>query len=57
MSAQMSCGLVAYELELDRPALRSDMVNIVDYEDKSLTNDPDAQSAFFAKWLNSLKQA
>ncbi|MBX8513050.1 hypothetical protein K5D34_25500 [Pseudomonas cichorii] len=55
MSSQMSSGLMAYELEIGKQALRKNMVNIFDYEENDLTNDPDIQSEFFANWMKSLK--
>ncbi|CAI8938993.1 hypothetical protein [Pseudomonas chlororaphis] len=53
-SSQMSSGLMAYELQLGKQALRADFVNIFDYEDKDLTNDPDIQLDFFKSWMASL---
>ncbi|GFM66073.1 hypothetical protein PSCICJ_21910 [Pseudomonas cichorii] len=54
MSSQMSSGLMAYELEIGKQALRKDMVNIFDYEENDLTNDPDIQSEYFSNWIKSL---
>ncbi|WP_124349049.1 hypothetical protein [Pseudomonas chlororaphis] len=56
VSSQMSSGLMAYELEIGKQALRENIVNIFDYEEKYLTNDPNIQSEYFTAWINSLKQ-
>lgn len=53
MSSQMTLGVKAYELSLGKHALRSDVVNIFDYEDSNLTNDPEEQKAFFMRWIES----
>ncbi|WP_082061029.1 hypothetical protein [Pseudomonas sp. MRSN 12121] len=54
-SSQMSSGLMAYELQLGKQALRENIVNIFDYEDQNLTNDPSVQLDFFKSWMASLK--
>ncbi|MCB2256490.1 hypothetical protein KTQ74_31690 [Pseudomonas chlororaphis] len=54
-SSQMSSGLMAYELQMGKQALREDIVNIFDREDKDLTNDPNIQLDFFKSWIASLK--
>lgn len=56
MSSQMAAGLMAYELVLGKQALRTDMVNIFDYEDHDLTNDPLLQHDFFKSWIKSLRE-
>jgi hypothetical protein len=53
MSSQMSLGVKAYELTLGKRALLSDVVNIFDYEENNLTNDPDIQKEFFLRWFES----
>ena len=53
MSSQMSLGVKAYELTLGKYALRSDIVNIFDYEENNLTNDPQIQKEFFLRWVES----
>lgn len=53
MSSQMSLGVKAYELTLGKYASRSDLVNIFDYEENNLTNDPEIQRAFFMRWVES----
>ncbi|MCD5989309.1 hypothetical protein KDX30_15510 [Pseudomonas sp. CDFA 553] len=55
MSSQMSSGLMAYELELGKQALKNNIVNIFDYEEEDLTNDPTIQSTFYADWTKSLR--
>ncbi len=54
MSSQMSCGMVAYQMELGRRADREDMVRIFDYEDTDITNDIREQQDFFRQWIKSL---
>ncbi len=54
MSSQMSCGMVAYQMELGRRADREDMVRIFDYEDTDITNDIREQKDFFKRWIRSL---
>ena len=51
MSSQMSLGVKAYELTLGKRALLSDIVNIFDYEENNLTNDPNLQEEFFLQWF------
>ncbi len=53
MSAQMTRGLKAYELEIDREPSLNDLVFIFDYEDQQLTNDPEEQSTFYYNWVKS----
>lgn len=52
---QMTAGLLAYELTMGEQARRSDLVNIFDYDDNNLTNEPGEQNSFFEAWLTSLK--
>ena len=54
MASQMSAGLVAYEMTLGKQATQNDIVNIFDYEENNLTNDPQEQINFFKEWLRSL---
>ena len=51
----MTSGLMAYELTMGKQARRSDLVNIFDYDNNNLTNEPDEQNIFFEAWLTSLK--
>ena len=53
MSSQMTMGLKAYELTMGKHAQRSDIVNIFDYEENNLTNEPKIQQEFFLKWFES----
>lgn len=53
MSSQMTMGVKAYELTMGKHALRSDIVNIFDYEENNLTNDPKVQQEFFMRWFES----
>lgn len=46
---------MAYELQQGKQALRVNIVNIFDYEDQNLTNDPSVQLDFFKSWMASLK--
>ena len=53
MSSQMSAGVVAYELQLGKPAGPDDLVNIFDYEVADITNDIEQQRDFYKRWLES----
>lgn len=53
MSSQMTLGVKAYELTMGKHATRDDIVNIFEYEDSNLTNDPNVQQDFFIQWFNS----
>jgi hypothetical protein len=56
MSSQMSSGVVAYEHKLGVRASRKDLVNIFQYDDQDIINDPQLQTDFFHRWLKSLKE-
>ena len=43
----MTAGLKAYELKMGEQARRSDLVNIFDYDDNNLTNNPSKQNVFW----------
>src|SRR5437868_10904003 len=47
MSSQMSLGVKAYELTMGKYATRADILNIFDYEENNLTNDPGLQTDFY----------
>ncbi|MCM8744878.1 hypothetical protein [Pseudomonas koreensis] len=51
MSSQMSLGLKAYELVVGKEPSLDDLVNIFDYEDQDLTNDPEEQRFFYMNWI------
>jgi hypothetical protein len=53
MSAQMTLGMKAYELEVGKVPSLADLVFIFDYEDQQLTNDPAEQSSFYDNWIKS----
>jgi hypothetical protein len=55
MSSQMSLGVKAYELTLGKRESLEDVVNIFDYEENNLTNDPNIQEEFFLRWFCSEK--
>lgn len=55
MSSQMSNGIVAYEHKLGVKASRKDTVNIFDYDDQEIINDPQLQSDYFYQWLKSVQ--
>lgn len=55
MSSQMSSGIAAYEHVLGKRASRSDLVNIFDYEDQDIVNDPQLQKDHFFLWLESIR--
>ena len=52
---QMTAGLMAYELKMGEQARRSDLVNIFDFDDDNLTNNPSKQNIFFKEWIASLR--
>lgn len=54
MSSQMSSGVAAYEYKLGSEVSREDIVNIFDYEDEGIINDPQLQTDYFFRWLESL---
>lgn len=56
MSAQMSLGLKAYELTIGKKASPDDIVQIFDYDENNLTNDPGEQRNFYRKWIESEKE-
>ena len=53
MSSQMTLGVKAYELVLGKHAELADLVNIFDYEEHNLTNNPAQQEDFFMQWIKS----
>lgn len=53
MSSQMSLGAKAYELTMGKNASRKDVVDIFDYEENNLTNDPKVQQRFFKQWMEA----
>jgi hypothetical protein len=54
MSSQMTSGIMAYEHELGVRVTRKNFVNIFDYEDQDIINDPELQKNFVFRWLKSL---
>lgn len=54
MTSQMSCGLVAYQVNTGYPTEEEDIVRIFDYEEENLTNDINEQRAFYSSWIKSL---
>jgi hypothetical protein len=56
MSSQMSCGVVAYELQFGTPSEPEDTVNIFDYEEVDITNDIQQQRDFYQCWIDSLRE-
>lgn len=56
MSSQMSNGIVAYEHKLGIKASRKDIVNIFDYDDQDIINDPQMQTDYFFRWLESIQE-
>ncbi|MDU9036281.1 hypothetical protein NHG95_24405 [Pseudomonas corrugata] len=56
MSAQMTSGIVAYENTLGQPASRENLVNIFDYDDQDIVDDPQLQEDFFYQWMESIKR-
>lgn len=56
MSSQMGSGIIAYEHKLGVRASRKDIVNIFDYDDQDIINDPQLQTDYFFRWLESIKK-
>ncbi|CAI8935187.1 DUF4325 domain-containing protein [Pseudomonas sp. IT-P253] len=56
MSSQMTSGIMAYEHELGVRATRKNLVNIFDYDDKDIINDPKLQKEYFFRWLESIRK-
>lgn len=56
MSSQMTSGIMAYEHTLGSRITRKNLVNIFDYDDQDIINDPQMQTDFFFLWLKSIKQ-
>ncbi|MEZ1315561.1 hypothetical protein QIW53_06035 [Pseudomonas fluorescens] len=56
MSSQMTNGLKAYELTMGKKPSFDDVVYIFEYDDENLTNDPEAQRAYFMQWIKSEKE-
>ncbi|MCP1500675.1 hypothetical protein J2Y86_005382 [Pseudomonas migulae] len=56
MSTQMTLGVKAYELTLEKKPSLDDLIYIFDYEENNLTNDPNEQEEFFKKWIASKKE-
>jgi hypothetical protein len=54
MSRQMGGGRKGYIVQLGRPALRSNLVDIFDYADSSLIASIEQQKSFYNKWVSSL---
>ncbi|WP_457969266.1 hypothetical protein M1D68_03240 [Pseudomonas sp. R4-84] len=55
MSAQMTSGIMAYENTLGEPASRQNLVNIFDFDDQDIINDPQLQKDFFSAWMKSIQ--
>lgn len=56
MCSQMASGLVAYEVSWGKAAGRENIVQIFDYEDKSLVTDVNIQLDYHKRWLLSLRE-
>ncbi|MCL6699948.1 hypothetical protein [Pseudomonas sp. T1.Ur] len=56
MSSQMSSGIAAYEHTLGKHVSLTDIVNIFDYEDQDIINDPQLQKDHFLLWVESIRQ-
>ncbi|MNI01251.1 hypothetical protein D3C81_1384410 [compost metagenome] len=56
MSSQMGSGIIAYEHKPGVRASRKDIVNIFDYDDQDIINDPQLQTDYFFRWLESIKK-
>ncbi|UVL00356.1 hypothetical protein [Pseudomonas sp. B21-048] len=47
---------MAYEHKLGVRATKKDLVNIFDFDDKDIISDPQMQTDYFFRWLESLKK-
>lgn len=47
---------MAYEHKLGVRASRKDLVNIFQYDDQDIVHDPQMQTDFFHRWLESIKK-
>jgi hypothetical protein len=55
MSSQMTSGIMAYEHNLGVRPTRNDVVNIFDFDDQDIVNDPQMQTDYFYRWVDSIK--
>lgn len=55
MSSQMTSGIMAYEHKLGVRPTRNDVVNIFDFDDQDIVNDPQMQTDYFYRWVDSIK--
>lgn len=54
MSRDMSLGIAAYDHKMGKQAIREDLVNIFDFEDKKVDFSPDEQRQYYYDWADSL---
>jgi len=54
MMRDMAMGLKAYDHKIGKPATKMDEVDIFDYEDFNITNNPSDQDVFWKEWLGFL---
>ncbi|MCP2231916.1 MULTISPECIES: hypothetical protein [Erwinia] len=54
MMRDMAMGLKAYDHKIGKPATKMDEVDIFDYEDFNITNNPSDQDVFWKEWLDFL---
>lgn len=54
MMRDMAMGLKAYDHNMGKPATKMDEVDIFDYEDFNITNNPSDQDFFWKEWLDLL---
>ena len=55
MIASMGDGELAYRLELGKPALKADLVNIFDCDELVQPSSVKAQEEFYERWIQSLR--
>lgn len=56
MSSQMTSGIMAYEHKMGIRVTRKNIVNIFDYDEEDIINDPQMQTDYFFRWLESIKK-
>lgn len=54
MSNQMSGGAKGYLVQIGEPGRRENLVNILEYADKSLIGTIEEQESFYKDWMSSI---
>ena len=56
MSRNMGAGDLAFRLEMGRPSVRSDLVDILEIPSEGVCVSIDEQRKFYERWLDSIKR-